>query len=194
MIEGEISSVSDPKSTLDPSVAVGARFSGIVSYELPGQAWISTPTLRQEHFRAPPASISVSVGLFAAYSGPPSRQPLQVHVANGDFGFGCALPCDEVTFGISGPSSTGPPVRALLFSFSDASSQALSDLSIPISPLDLRVLPGTLLISGSPVLGPDFRVRGTVDSMIHIPEPDSFHLLAAALAGLFGLRRIRAAA
>ena len=173
-------------------MAVGTRFSGMVSYELPGQPILLTDTRRRDLFPAPPASISVSVGSFVVRSGSPSTQPLQVTVADGGSGFACAEPCDEISFGISLPSSTGPPVRALQFSFSDPTGQALSGLSIPTQPPDLAILSGTFLIGGSPVLGPNFLVTGTVDSIVLVPEPGTLFLFGVGLAVLLKLRGRRA--
>lgn len=185
-IAGVVTQVSDPAVALDPSVAVGAPFTGLVSYELPGVAQRGG----SRSFPTPPAVISLEVGSLSVASSPPSTGQLLITVLDGTFFGGSYQEPDEpsggggdfIGFGIALPASNGPPVQSLSFDFVDPSGQAVSDPSVPIGPLDLALLTGSLRLSASGVGGPEFFVLGAVDSLLLVPEPSTFLLCAAGLA------------
>ncbi len=190
-IAGLVTQVSDPEGALDPSVAVGASWSGFVSYEPPGveeRGGTSFPT--------PPAVISLEVGSLSVGSGPPSTGQLLITVLDGTyFGGGYQEPDqpggeggDWIAFGIALPASNGPPVQSLSFDFVDASGQAVSEPSVPTGPLDLGLLTGSLRLSASGIGGPEFSVLGAVDSLLLIPEPSTILLLGCGLAVLAAVR------
>ncbi len=190
-IIGVVTFVSDSGGVLDDSVAVGAPFSGFVSFEPPGVPGLQTDTFREERFPAPPASIWVSIGSLFVAAGQPFAEPLlEITIANGGAGVRCPAPCDELRFAIPGPERVPlptSPVRTSIFTFRDPTGQALSDLSLPTAPPDLNLFAGTLSVAESGV----FAVGGRVDSAVLVPEPSSLLLSGAGLAVLLAARRLR---
>ncbi len=194
-ISGVVTFVSDSGGVLDESVAVGAPFSGFVSFEPPGMPGVQTDTVRNERFPAPPASISVSIGSLFVAVGQPFTEPfLDIRIVNDAAGFGarCPAPCDEVVFAIPVPEARPTsPVRTLSFTFRDPTGQALSDLSLPTLPPDLNLFTGTLAAGESGLFAEAFSVQGRVDSIVLVPEPSSLLLSGASLALLLAARRLR---
>lgn len=190
-ITGTLTQVSDPEAALDPSVAIGAPFSGLVSYEPPGVTQRGSTA-----FPAPPAVISLVVGTLFVSSGASAAGQLVITVQDGTY-FGPAYQepnpppgsgGDRIGFGISSPGSNGPAVDSLAFDFVDPTGQAVSGLSVPTGPLDLELLAGSLRLVASGLGGPAFGVAGTVDSVAFVPEPGTWLLFAAGL-GLLGAAR-----
>ncbi len=185
-ISGVVTFVSDAGGVLDESVAVGAPFSGFVSFEPPGVSDTQSDTIRSVQFPAPPAAIWVSIGSLLVAVGQPFTQPfLDLTIANGGAGVRCPAPCDELRFAIPGPERLPTsPVRTLIFTFRDPTGQALSDLSLPTLPPDLNLFAGTLAAEESGLF-----VGGRVDSIVLVPEPSSLLLSGAGLAVLLAARR-----
>jgi hypothetical protein len=198
---GDVTAVTDTSGRLPASIAAGSHFTGRFNYN-DAVAPVSPPTSSAQYFS--PGSIEVTID--GVYTFRKSLGPAQIDVWTGELFRYAKLPADGAEpLGFTSDLLVNDLEVALAdFTNHDAPpSSVLAGLAIDLAKFDpqyrtlyLRgvihpdVDPGELDEEGNPIV-PNFDIRGSLTSLVLVPEPASGVFAVLALAAWWAARLFR---